>query len=86
MKIKEGNSPSCWSCYYYEEINPARRNGWCYNPYNCTHGINSRKREKPLERIPMTSSMSCSQWEDAETRTNHFDYVTGKYKEKEAEQ
>lgn len=86
MKITEGNNPSCWSCYYFELINLERRNGWCSNPYNCSHGINGKLIQNPVDHIPVTQSMSCSQWEDAETRTNHFDYVTGKYKEKEAKQ
>ena len=79
MKIKEGNSPSCWSCYYYEETKPQK--GWCNEPYNCSHGINGKRLETPRERIPTRSSVHCSYWEEAETRISYFDYVTGKYKE-----
>lgn len=80
MKIKEGNCPSCWSCYYYEETK--HQKGLCREEYNCSHGINGKRLKTARESIPTHSSWHCSYWEEAETRISHFDYVTGKYKER----
>jgi hypothetical protein len=87
MKQIEGNSPKCSSCYYYAEKEPndgCLRDGWCSNPYECSHGVNGKKLDKPKERVPVrwNQGSGCYNWEDAEDRISHFDYVTGKYREK----
>ena len=52
--------------------------GWCVEPYNCSHGINGRKYDKPKEREETCANeMACDRWEDAETRISRFDYMTG---------
>ena len=79
MKIKEGNNPKCWNCAFYESINPAQGNGWCNNEYNCQHGINGHKLDKPYDRIPRTDSLYCEQWKDAESGIDYYSYMIGKY-------
>ena len=50
MKQIEGNSPMCWSCYYYIEAEGKKEwfDGYCINDYNLTHGINGKLRIKRL--------------------------------------
>lgn len=82
MKHIEGNSPKCWECYFYtanEEQN-RKRDGWCSNPYQLNHGINGKKRDKPLDRYAVNKNWCCRQWEDAEERFTHFECVTGTYR------
>lgn len=79
MKHQLGNTPKCISCYYYRDREPndkCRYDGWCTNKYNCSHGINGKKRDKPLEREPVMWNWECRQWEDAETRLTHFEVCT----------
>lgn len=85
MKQIEGNSPMCWSCYYYNEAETSKEwyDGYCVNEWQLTHGINGKLRAKKRELEFVRCNWSCRQWEDAETRCTYFDYITGKYKEDE---
>lgn len=83
MKHIEGNTPKCWECFFYREKtgNDCSLDGWCLNPFQLSHGINGKLREKPKEKEAVRANNFCRQWEDAETRTNYFDVITGRYKE-----
>lgn len=79
MRHRLGNSPKCIECYSYREKKPndgCLYDGWCVNKYNCSHGINGRKRERPLEREAVRWQWSCRRWEDADTRLTHFEVNT----------
>lgn len=80
MKAIHGNTPKCRDCFYYDEA-PGKKewyDGFCKNEYQCTHGINGKKLEKPREQYPVRGNDCCRQWEDAEDRISHFDFITGK--------
>ena len=82
MRHKMGNSPKCYECYFYQqksaEDKTCRGDGWCANPYEISHGINGRKRERPLERVDTCWNDFCDHWEDAECRATRFEVLTRK--------
>ena len=85
MKQIEGNSPKCSSCYYFTEKEPndgCMLDGWCVCQHQLVYGVNGKKRSIPLDRMNVRRNGECSWWEDAEDRISHFDYVTGKYRDK----
>ena len=47
-----------------------------------TYYGNGKKREKRLVRCQTEWNSWCRYWEDAEDRISYFDYVTGKYRDK----
>ena len=76
MRHTLGNEPKCIECFWYREKEAGvqtQYDGWCVNPHNLSHGINGRKREKPLEREGVLWNWDCRQWEDAEVRLTHFE-------------
>ena len=81
MKHTKGNTPKCYECYFYEDKEPGdwcRLDGWCRNPYQCTHIANGKRRTAPVLRVPVMRGHECYYWEDAENRLTHFEVMTGK--------
>ena len=76
MRHRMGNSPKCIECYYYrekEDGDGCKRDGWCVNPYQCSHGINGRKLEHPQEKKTVLWNERCHCWEDAEDRLTSYE-------------
>lgn len=81
MRHKKGNSPKCSECFFYSEKKEGENNrfdGWCTCPRQLNYGINGRKRETPLEKMPVRAQGECTWWEDAEDRTSHYEVTTGR--------
>lgn len=79
MKAIRGNNPKCVDCFYYEEVDGKKEwyDGRCHNFYQCTHGVNGRKLDRPRDFYPVRWNDCCRQWEDAENRVSLFEFVTG---------
>lgn len=76
MRHRLGNGPKCNECFYYTEKvdhDGCRYDGWCTNKHQLTHGINGRKRDKPLERYAVMWNGCCKEWEDAEDRLTRYE-------------
>lgn len=83
MKHKLGNSPKCYECKYFEEVddkNLKNDEGYCYCKEYLRTGINGRLIEKPKERAVMLRNWCCKHWIDAESGYTKFEVLTG-YKE-----
>lgn len=78
MKHRAGNTPKCNECFWYhEKEGNCIYDGWCTNPYQLSHGINGRLREKPIARIAVRWMWVCRFWKDAEDGTTFYEIVTG---------
>ena len=82
MKHRLGNSPKCYECKWYKEVEDAnaKADGYCCCKEHLRQGINGRIIEKPKEFAPVNWNQCCKHWVDAESGHTRFEVLTG-YKE-----
>ena len=80
MKHRMGNSPMCFECKYYEEVEDVRTKkavGYCINKEYLRLGVNGRVVEKPKERAIVQRRDGCKYWIDSESGHTKFEVLTG---------
>lgn len=83
MKHTMGNSPKCYECRFFEEVEDIctkKTVGYCVCKEHLRLGINGKVKSNPPERMRTERNQCCKYWVDAESGHTHFEVLTG-YKE-----
>lgn len=77
-----GNSVKCIECKFYVEKtdnDKCKYDGWCYNDFVRSHGVNGKKISPPKERVAVrwNYGTGCDCWLDAECDLTAYEVLTG---------
>lgn len=87
MKHIMGNTPKCWECRHFQEMEKSQKlylDGWCYEPK--AQGVNGKMPKHPSERAAVHHNWNgCRWWIDAESGHTRYEVLTGAYKQNPVE-